>query len=83
MNCQECGTQMQSEWFYSCLNCGSVDQASRVVDIKMSLKNIDLELAEINLKINSLTDTSTALIKQVKKLTKILMDEKKNEHSNS
>lgn len=83
MNCQECGSQMQSEWFYSCLHCGNVDQASRVIDIKMSLKNIDLELAEINLKINALTDTSTALIKQVKKLTKILMDEKKSEYSNS
>ena len=74
---------MQSEWFYSCLHCGNVDQASRIVDVKMSLNNIDLELAEINLKINQLSDSSSALIKQVKKLTSILMEERSNESSNN
>jgi hypothetical protein len=73
---------MKSDWFYTCLNCGNVDQASRIVDIKKHVESIDLELAEINLKINHLSDNSIALIKQVKKITKLLMDERSHEHAN-
>ena len=82
MTCVECGSQMELQTWYLCTACGGVDSSARIASLKLSIDNIDLELAEINLKINHLSDNSIALIKQVKKITKLLMEERSHEHTN-